>query len=147
MLEFNMIDVLNEEIVQMMMSMDHMNEAVGFPANKYRVHYDDLEIIRYNYFKRLQGRLNFTVFADMLDFFDRSFIKMVERLIPSRSYFMGDEFVVESHMLERPKVVYERKRNQDPDVAIEGRIEIWSRFGRNKDKSGSKFPFFIEGGQ
>lgn len=127
-LEFNMIDALNEDIVQIMQSLDILNESIGYPANRYRVEYNELEIIRHNYFKRLQGRLNFTIFANMLEFFDRSFIDMVKKLIPARAFFMGDEFVVESHMLERPKITYERRKFQDVDFAPEGIIEMWSRF-------------------
>ncbi|MHA2043946.1 MAG: LamG-like jellyroll fold domain-containing protein [Candidatus Thorarchaeota archaeon] len=144
-LEFNMIDALNEDIVQMIKSMDLMNEAIGFPANRYRVQYDDLEIIRLNYFKRLQGRLNFRVFADMLDFFDRSFIDTVKRLLPARSTFIGEEFVVESHLLERPKITYERRKNQEVEFVPEGKIEVWTRFGINDDQSGRKFPIFLTG--
>ena len=134
-----------KDIVQIMKSLDSMNEAIGFPANKYRVQYDDLEIMRHHYFKRLQGRLNFKVFADMLEFFDRSFIDMVRKLIPGRALFMGDEFVVESHILERPKITYERRKNQEVDITPEGRIEVWTRFGRNPDKTGPKFPILLTG--
>ena len=127
-LEFNLMDALNEDIVQMLKSLDQLNEVFGFPANKYRVQYDDLDVMRFHYFKRLQGRLNFTTFANMLDFFDRSFIDMVKRLIPARAFFIGDEFVVESHMLERPKVTYERRKNQEMQFIPEGKIEAWTRF-------------------
>ena len=127
-LEFNMIDALNEDIVQTMRSLELLNEAIGNPSNKYRVDYNELEVLRHNYFKRLQGRLNFTVFANMLEFFDRSFIDMVRKLIPGRAFFMGDEFVVESHMLERPKVTYERRKFQETEFSPEGIIEMWVRF-------------------
>ena len=144
-LEFNMVDALNEDIVQLMKSLDLLNDAIGFPANRYRVHYDDLEVLKDQYFKRLQGRLNFTVFSNMLEFFDRSFLEMVKRLVPGRAFFMGDEFVVESHMLERPKVTYERRKLQEVEFSPEGVIEVWTRFGRNDDKSGNKFPLFLTG--
>lgn len=143
--EFNMIDSLNEDIVQMMSSLDELNERIGNPTNKHRVYYDDLEVMRNTYFKRLQGKLNFTVFADFLKFFDRSFIGMVKNLVPARAYFMGDEFVVESHMLERPKVTYERRKQQETQFAPEGSLKVWSRFGSNKDNSGRTFPLFLTG--
>lgn len=144
-LEFNLMDALNEDIVQMLKSLDFLNNALGFPGNKYRVGYDELEIIRHNYFSRLQGKLNFTTFANMLDFFDRNFLEMVKKLIPARSYFMGDEFVVESHLLERSKVVYEKRKEQDVRFEPQGSILMWSRFGRNEDKSGNTFPLFLTG--
>lgn len=144
-LEFNMIDALNEDISQMVGTLESLNQSLGYPGNRYRLQYDDLEILRSNYFKRLESRLNFTRFADLLEFFDRSFIEMVKKLIPARAYFMGDEFVVESHVLERPKVTYERRKFQQTIYEPEGRIEIWTRFGRNEDGSGSKFPIYLSG--
>jgi hypothetical protein len=125
-LEFNMIDALNEDISQIISSLENFNYAIGLPANRYRESYKDLETMRKNYFKRLQGRLNFRVFADMLDFFDRSFIDMVRRLIPTHSYFIGDQFVVESHMLERPKHQWEYRR-QERTLYLEGRIQMYER--------------------
>ncbi len=125
-LEFNMVDALNEDISQIVSTMDSFNEFIGQPANKYRDSYPDLDILRRNYFKRLQGRLNFRVFADMLEFFDNSFIDMIRRLIPARANFLGDEFVVESHMLERPKMQWNYRRQQGV-FQPEGAIKVYIR--------------------
>lgn len=126
--EFNMIDALNEDISQMIAGLENFDNMIGLPANRYRVQYDDLRKVRDTYFKRMQGRLNFRIFADMLEFFDRSFVEMVKRLIPARATFLGDEFVVESHLLERPKITYERRKFQDLDIIFEGSIRITDRF-------------------
>jgi hypothetical protein len=125
-LEFNMIDALNEDISQAISTMENFNNAIGLPANRYRATYQDLEVIRRQYFKRLQGRLNFRVFSDMLEFFDRSFITMIQRLLPARSVFLGDEFVVESHMLERPKLQWNYRRQTVPFIP-EGVITVYVR--------------------
>lgn len=117
-LEFNMYDALNEDISHMMSSYDELNRVIGLPVNRYREEYEGLVQMRETYFKRLQGSLNFRVFADMLDFFDSSFSSVVERLLPARSSFKGDEMIIESHMLERPKYQYQLR------PVIEGRIEI-----------------------
>lgn len=102
-LEFNMVDALNEDISQLFSSVDPFNFSVGLPVNRYRDSYVEIDSLRAIYFKRLQGRLNFRIFSDMLQFFDRSFVDMVEKLIPARAIWRGEEFVVQSHMLERPK--------------------------------------------
>ncbi len=117
-LEFNMYDALNEDISHVMTSYDEMTNVLGMPMNRYREDYEGLQQMRETYFKRLQGSLNFRVFADMLDFFDSSFSSIVERLLPARTSFKGDEMIVESHMLERPKYQYQLR------PIIEGRIEI-----------------------
>ncbi len=125
-LEFNMIDALNEDISQIISGLDNFNLAIGLPVNKYRNDYHDLDVLRKNYFKRLQGRLNFRVFADMLEFFDRSFLKMVRKLIPAHSIFIGDQFVVQSHMLERPKIEI-MYTGQEPTLDIEGKLVLYER--------------------
>lgn len=121
-IEFNLVDALNEDITQLMSSFEELNSVLGTGASKYQETYAGLDHLRQQYFRRLQGRLNFRLFADMLEFFDRSFLTMVERLIPARATFLGDEFVVESHMLERPKFQYGRFLKQEDALTVDGVI-------------------------
>lgn len=123
-LEFNLIDALNEDISLMMSSMDNWNNVIGDAANRHRESYPALDRLRRQYFSRLSGRINFRAFADFLDFFDRSFVELVGRLLPARADFKGAEFVVESHMLERPKVQYTYRRH-DLLLVPEGVITIY----------------------
>jgi hypothetical protein len=125
-LEFNLIDALNEDISQVISTLDVWNEYVGAPANRYRDEYPDLAALRAIYFRRLAGDLNFRVFSDMLEFFDRSFVDMVRRLLPARARFVGDEFVVEGHMLERPKHQWPYRR-RERDFVLEGVIKVLAR--------------------
>lgn len=126
-LELNLIDALNEDISYMLSTLDNWNNLVGSPANHYRDGYPSLERFRAQYFNRLSGRINFRAFADFMDFFDRSFVGLVQKLLPARANFKGAEFVVENHMLERPKIQYTYRR-QNPDLAPEGDILIYSSF-------------------
>lgn len=125
-LEFNMIDALNEDISQMLSEMALFNNAIGIPANRYRDSYPDVDNLRRLYFKRLTGRLNFRVFSDMLEFFDNSFVSMVRKLVPASVRFLGDEFVIESHMLERPKLQWNYRRQQKV-LEVEGVIKVYLR--------------------
>jgi hypothetical protein len=126
-LEFNMYDALNEDISHLMSSYDELNGILGLPVNRYREDYEGLQQMRETYFKRLQGKLNFRVFADMLDFFDTSFVSIIERLLPARVLFKGDELVVESHMLERPKFQYNLRPIREGIVDISGSIAMVDR--------------------
>lgn len=128
-LEMNLIDALNEDLSQLMSSYDEMNDVLGLPTNKFRESYEGLQQMRETYFRRLQGNLNFRVFSDMLDFFDRTFVTLVKRLLPARAIFTGDEFVVESHMLERPKYQYQARPVRDDLIIIEGSISMYDRGG------------------
>lgn len=121
--EFNLIDALNEDVSYMLSSMDNWNNLIGDPVNRYRDNYQELDRFRQQYFRRLTGRINFRAFADFMDFFDRSFIDIIRKLIPARTNFKGAELVVESHMLERPKVQYTYRRH-NPELVPEGSIVI-----------------------
>lgn len=123
-IEFNLIDALNEDISMMLSTMDNWNNIIGDPANRYRDTYPQLEKLRTQYFRRLSNRINFRVFIDYLDFFDRSFIDLIKRLLPARISFQGAEIVVESHMLERNKVQYTYRRT-NPQLVPEGTIRIY----------------------
>lgn len=126
-LELNMYDALNEDISHLMSSYEELGNFLGLPVNRYREDYEGLEQMRETYFKRLQGKLNFKVFANMLDFFDRSFIEMVGKLLPARALFKGDEMIVESHMLERPKYQYQIRPVRDGVIDISGSIAMTDR--------------------
>lgn len=122
--EFNLYDQLNEDISHLMTSYQELNDILGNPVNKYRESYEGLQQMRETYFKRLQGDISFTSFVDMLDFFDTEFISSIEKLLPARSAFKGDELIVESHLLERPKYQYQLKPVKESSIIISGSISI-----------------------
>lgn len=132
-LEFNMYDALNEDISHLMSSYDELNNLVGLPMNRYRESYEGLQQMRETYFKRLQGQLSFRTFVDMLDFFDSTFVSVVARLLPARALFKGDELVVESHILERPKYQYGLRPVREGFIDISGSVrvsDLWGDVGR-----------------
>jgi hypothetical protein len=137
----NMIDALNEDISQIIATFDCFNDFIGNPVNRYRSSYEDIEALREQYFKRLQGRLNFRIFFDMLEFFDRSFIDIVRRLIPARVIFAGEQFVVESHILERPKHQWYFGHQDIEDTSVAGVIGAFTRDTRQTSpiQSGLRF--------
>ena len=126
-LEFNMYDALNEDISHVITSYDELASFIGLPVNRYREDYEGLRQMRETYFKRLQGPLNFRVFVDMLDFFDSTFVKVVEKLLPARTAFKGDELIIESHMLERPKYQYQLRPVHEGRIEISGSISVVDR--------------------
>jgi hypothetical protein len=115
----------------MIATMNNWNNVIGLPTHHYRDTYSELDKYRNYYFSKLQGRLNFKEFADVLEFFDKSFIKMVQKLLPARAVFYGEEFVVESHMLERPKVQWAYRR-YNPEFIPEGIITMIDHSGSDK---------------
>jgi hypothetical protein len=126
-LEFNMYDALNEDISHLIASYDELNNFLGLPINRYREDYEGLQQMRETYFKRLQGAPSFKTFVEMLDFFDMSTLSVVEKLLPASTIFNGDELVVESHMLERPKYQYQIRPIAESHIDISGTIQVLDR--------------------
>lgn len=126
-LEFNMYDALNEDISHVISSYEEIGDFLGAPMGRYRDEYEGLQQMRETYFKRLQGNLNLRIFVDMLDFFDTSFIGIIEKVLPARALFKGDETVVESHMLERSKYQYHVRPVREGTFDISGSISIVDR--------------------
>jgi hypothetical protein len=106
-LEFNLTDALNEDIAKIFSTMDSMNNIIGNPVNKYRDSYHDLEAYRSRYFSKLTDSLHFTRFFKLFQWFDKKLGTSIKQLLPARTDFIGGEFVVESHMLERNKYQYQ----------------------------------------
>ena len=102
-LEFNLVDALNEDISKIFINLDDFHNLIGEPVNKYRDEYVELEAYRKVYFERLSREVNFTNFFKLFRWFDQKIGTAIKQLLPIRTRFIGGEFVVESHMLERPK--------------------------------------------
>ena len=105
-LEFNLVDSLDQDIVKILTTLDGFNNAIGAPINKYRDEYADLEALRAVYFARLTDNIKFTSFFKLFRWFDRKLATSIKQLLPARVDFIGGEFVVQSHMLERNKYKY-----------------------------------------
>ena len=82
------------------------NEKIGNAENVFSFEYSGLRRLRDLYFKRLYDKINLKSFFDFFVWFDTNIGKFISQLIPERVDFKGINFVIESHMLERPKFNY-----------------------------------------
>lgn len=125
-LEFNLIDALNEDISKIFSSFEILNNVIGEPINKYRDEYSDLESYRRVYFEKLHREINFTNFFKLFKWFDKKIGIAIKQLLPVRTKFIGGEFVVESHFLERNKYGYKYPIFRTPKDIAEGVISSGS---------------------
>jgi len=105
-IEVSAVRALNEDIVLLLSSLDWFNNAIGAPELQFAESYPELEKLRRVYFNRLDGKLNFKQLFEFFKWFDDSLSLLVERLIPRHTNFLGINFVIEPHMLERAKHNY-----------------------------------------
>jgi len=105
-IDFSIVDALNEDIVKIFESFDFFESAIGNPELRYSEDYPDLESMREIYFNRLTDKVNLKGFFEFFKWFDGSIGMFIEQLLPRKTNYLGTNFVIESHMLERPKVRY-----------------------------------------
>lgn len=105
-IDYSVVDALDQDIVTIFASLDEFNNALGAPELLFSPDYPDLESLREVYFNKLVNKMNLKLFFEFYKWFDTNIGTFVEQLIPRKTKFLGTNFVVESHMLERGKVEY-----------------------------------------
>jgi len=105
-IDFSTIRSLDEDIMNMFSSLDFFNSALGSPNLLFDDFYPDLEQLSDIYFNRLTKKLDIESYFDFFKWFDSSFSVMIEQLIPRKTNFLGVNFVIESHVLERNRFRY-----------------------------------------
>jgi hypothetical protein len=105
-IEFSAIDALNRDVVNIFATLDSIDNALGDPELLFSPDYPTLETLRNIYFNRLTDKINLKAFFEFYRTFDLTVSNFIEQLIPKKTKFYGTNFVIESHMLERPKFEY-----------------------------------------
>jgi hypothetical protein len=105
-IEFSLIDSLNKDMITMFSTLESIGNIIGSPEMAYSVDYPGLSQLREIYFKQIQGTINFKSFFDFFQFFDVAIGTFIEQLLPRKTNFKGMNFILESHLLERHKVLY-----------------------------------------
>jgi hypothetical protein len=102
-IEVSAVGALNEDIVNILAGLDWLDSAIGNPELQFASDYPELRALREVYFHRLTDKVNFKNLFLFYKWFDDSLSIIIERLIPRTTKYMGINFVIESHFLERPK--------------------------------------------
>lgn len=99
---------ISNRMLNMFATMAEYNNLVGEPVNKYRARYKGLEKMREIFFRNHQGTMiDFDRYVRFYKWLDSSMNEMIEQLFPASAQFSDKiRTVVESHILERPKVKY-----------------------------------------
>ena len=105
-IEISSVQALNEDIMNIFATMDYLDTAIGSPELVFSQNYPKLANLRQVYFQRLTTRINLKNFFAFFRWFDSTLGVILEQMLPSDSRFLGTNFIVESHALERPKFVY-----------------------------------------
>jgi len=106
MIEFSIMQALDEDIMNIYATLDALDLALGAPELMFAEEYPDLARLRKIYFNRLTESINYKKLFDFFRWLDDSFDVIIESLIPRKTNYLGFNFIIEGHGLERPKVAY-----------------------------------------
>ena len=87
-------------------TLDFFDNAIGDPELVFAQEYRDLRHLRRVYFNRLNKKISYKKFFEFFKWFDDTVGDVFEELVPRSAKFLGTNFVIESHALERPKFRY-----------------------------------------
>lgn len=105
-IDFSIVDALDQDIINIFANLDVLDNVIGNPELVFSPDYPDLENLRNIYFNRLTDMVNLKGFFEFYKWFDTNLGYFIAQLIPRKTKFLGTNFVIESHMLERPKMEY-----------------------------------------
>jgi hypothetical protein len=105
-IEISAVQALDEDIMRSFASHDFFDNAIGDPNLMFSEDYYDLENMRDVYFNRLVGPVNLRNIFNFSRWFSTNIGNMIQQLVPYNTSYLGTNFVVESHVLERNKVKY-----------------------------------------
>jgi len=105
-IDVSVVDALNEDIIKIFSTLKQLDNMLGNPELLFSEDYPGLEVLRNMYFNRLTDKINLRGFFEFFKWFDVSVGMFIEQLIPRKTKYLGTNYVVESHMLERPKLQY-----------------------------------------
>ena len=107
-IEASLVQAINEDIVNLFADEEFLSDVLGAPENMFAVNYPRLERLADKYFERLTEKVNTKEFFEFFKWFDNNFSMLIEKLMPRTTNFLGVNFVIESHLLERSKFDYKQ---------------------------------------
>ena len=105
-IEFSSVRALDEDIMNIFGSLDFFNDAMGRTNLLFDDFYPNIDQARKIYFDRLTEKPDYQVFFNMYKWFNSSLGDLIRQLIPRKTKFLGINFIIESHVLERNKFRY-----------------------------------------
>ena len=106
-IEKSMYNSISRRILQFFASLDEFNNLIGEPVNRYRDNYKSLEKLRELFFSRVGNVPDFDRYYKYYKWIDNTIAVLAQQLFPaSAKHREGMQTIIESHVLERPKVKY-----------------------------------------
>lgn len=105
-IEHSVVKALNEDIVSTVGNVQYLDDVWGNPAEMFSDSYSGLDHFSSVYFNRLTDKIDMMRTYDVFRWVDIALTNLVESILPKRTKFLGINYIVEPHILERGKLRY-----------------------------------------
>lgn len=105
-IDMSSVRALNEDICKMFDSLEIFDETIGDHRDIFEDSYIELEKVREVYFNDLLHKIDLEANVSFFTWFDNSFTDLIHSLLPLETVFLGVNYVIESHNLERNRLRY-----------------------------------------
>jgi len=105
-IDFSIVDALNRDIINVFATLDALDNMLGDPTLLFSSDYPDMIQLRDIYFNRLTEKIKLNEFFTVFKWFDTLINSFLKELMPKKTRFLGANFVMEAHMLERSRIRY-----------------------------------------
>jgi hypothetical protein len=105
-IEVSATRILDEDIAKIFATLDEIDDAVGAAELQFSPDYPKLDALRDVYFNRLTEKIKMKQLYEFFKWFDTSMGALIEKFVPGNTRFLGSNYVIEPHALERSKFYY-----------------------------------------
>lgn len=105
-IEHSIVKALNEDIVSTVGNVQYLDDSWGNPADMFSDTYPRLDHFSSVYFNRLTDKVDMMRTYEIFRWVDIALTNLVETILPKRTKFLGINYVIEPHLLERGKLRY-----------------------------------------
>lgn len=105
-IEHSVVKALNEDVISTIGDSQYLDDSLGRPIDLFSDSYPNFDHFSNVYFNRLTGKLDLARTYDVFRWVDVALTDLVESMLPKRTKFMGINYIIEPHILERAKFKY-----------------------------------------
>ena len=121
-IEHSAVKALNEDIMTTVGTTQYIEDSLGNPIEMFNDSYSKIDHFSTVYFNRLTGKIDLARTYDVFRWVDVALTDLVESILPKRTKFLGINYIIEPHVLERGKIKYYSQEsfmttNMDGDYA------------------------------
>ena len=113
--EISNINALNNDISNMLSSLDEFNNTLGDTSNLFDVQYKNINNIRTIYFKNLKDEIDNRSLYFIYKYMDNLISDLIRSVIPDKVNYSGHNYTITSHSLERHKIQYKYNESRLPE--------------------------------